>query len=160
MISINGEPHSELPWVSVAEVARVTGRTVRQVRNWITDGKLHARRDERGAWSVHPDDVKIPAATRRSSQRKSAGATGVVPQVPAGNAVDRRERDDPGLMMGLEVAMLRAELAQSRAELAAAHAALTGKDTLLTERTAQLVAARNALRALADVGADPVRSER
>ena len=51
--------------------------------------------------------------------------------------------------------MLRAELAQTNAELVAVRADLASSDVLLTDRTAQLVAARAALRAMADVGADP-----
>ena len=46
MISDNGRqgdnPADARPWVSVSEAAQATKRSMRQVRNWITEGKVRA----------------------------------------------------------------------------------------------------------------------
>ncbi len=165
MISDNGRqgdnPADERPWVSVSDVAHATTRSMRQVRNWITEGKVRAERDERGDWWIHPDDVRVPASARGTSRGKrpvAEGAPGEAEGAPGGSQVGRADAgvsDDSNLMMGVEVAMLRSELAQTRAELLAVRAELTSSQLLMADRTAQLIAVRAALRAMVDVAADP-----
>lgn len=159
MISDNGinsdTPVDLRPWVSVSDAAAATGRSTRQVRNWISEDRIRAERDERGDYWIHPDDVRIPPDRRYT--RTPSNAARVPPRnspVPV-LAARQPDGDDANLMIGFEVTMLRSELAQAHAELAAVRAELASKETLLADRTAQLVAARAALRALSDVAADP-----
>ena len=148
------------PFVSVSDAAHSTQRTMRQVRNWIAEGKIRAERDERGDWWIHPDDVGVPQSTKGTSggKRTVVAARPTQAGTLPGRGVHRAaatETDDPTLMMGFEVVMLRTELEQSRAELAAVRAELTSSEVLLADRTAQLIATRSALRAMVDVAADP-----
>ena len=165
MISENGRqgdnPADARQWVSVSDAAQATKRSMRQVRNWITEGKVRAHRDERGDWRIHPDDVQVPPTTRGTSRGKrpvTETASAAPESLPRGSSVSRADAggaDDSSLMMGVEVAMLRSELAQTQAELVAVRAELASSEVLLADRTAQLVATRAALRALADAAADP-----
>jgi Helix-turn-helix domain len=133
-------------WVAVAEVAAMTGRSERQVRNWIDAKKVRALRTAVG-WRIHPDDV--PALQRRGAQSadKPAPMAVVADQDQSG--------DDAATIQGLEMILLRSEVAQLRTELAAAAIVSNGKDRLIEERTKQLMATRSALRALVDVSSDP-----